>query len=55
MVISGEIPISCPCHSPSLELSYFEQGPGEALVLIHGLGANADSWHHQVDALSVNQ
>ena len=53
-MISGRIPINCVCHSPCLELSYFEQGAGEALVLIHGLGANADSWRHQVEALSVN-
>jgi 3-oxoadipate enol-lactonase len=51
---SGRIPISCVCHSPCLELSYIEQGAGEALVLIHGLGANADSWRYQVEALSVN-
>ncbi len=51
---SGRIPIDCACHSPCLELSYIEQGSGEALVLIHGLGANADSWRHQVEALSVN-
>ena len=51
---SGRIPIGCVCHSPCLELSYIEQGAGEALVLIHGLGATADSWRHQVDALSAN-
>ena len=53
-MISRRIPISCMCHAPCLELSYIEQGAGEALVLIHGLGAHADSWRHQVDALSVN-
>lgn len=53
-MISGRIPINCVCHSPCLELSYSEQGAGEALVLIHGLGAHADSWRHQVEALSVN-
>jgi 3-oxoadipate enol-lactonase len=53
-VISRRIPISCICHAPCLDLSYIEQGDGEALVLIHGLGAHADSWRHQVDALSVN-
>jgi 3-oxoadipate enol-lactonase len=51
---SGRISIGCTCHSPCLELSYIEQGAGEVLVLIHGLGANADSWRHQVEALSVN-
>jgi 3-oxoadipate enol-lactonase len=53
-VISRRIPIDCMCHAPCLELSYVEQGAGEAVVLIHGLGAHADSWRHQVDALSVN-
>jgi 3-oxoadipate enol-lactonase len=51
---SGRIPINCVCHSPCLELSYFEHGAGEALVLIHGLGGTADSWRSQVEALSGN-
>lgn len=51
---SGRIPINCACHSPCLELSYMEQGTGEALILIHGLGATADSWRLQVEALSAN-
>jgi len=51
---SGRIPINCACHSPCLELSYLEQGAGEALILIHGLGATADSWRLQVEALSAN-
>jgi 3-oxoadipate enol-lactonase len=51
---SGRISIGCVCHSPCIDLSYIEQGAGEVLVLIHGLGANADSWRHQVEALSVN-
>lgn len=54
MVTSGRIPISCLCHHPCIELSYLEQGAGEALILIHGLGANADSWRPQVDALAKN-
>ncbi|HZE21723.1 MAG TPA: alpha/beta fold hydrolase, partial [Desulfobaccales bacterium] len=29
-------------------------GSGEALILIHGLGANADSWRPQVEALARN-
>jgi 3-oxoadipate enol-lactonase len=51
---SGRIPINCACHFPCLELSYMEQGAGEALILIHGLGATADSWRLQVEALSAN-
>jgi pimeloyl-ACP methyl ester carboxylesterase len=54
MVTSGKISISCVCHSPCIDLSYIESGTGEPLVLIHGLGANADSWRLQVEALSVN-
>jgi 3-oxoadipate enol-lactonase len=54
MVTSGRISISCVCHTPCLELSYVEQGAGEALILIHGLGTNADSWRFQMEALSTN-
>jgi len=54
MVTSGRIPINCLCHHPCIELSYLEHGAGEALILIHGLGANADSWRPQVDALAKN-
>ena len=52
METSGRVPINCPCHSPCIELHYMEQGSGEALILIHGLGANADNWRPQMDALS---
>jgi 3-oxoadipate enol-lactonase len=54
MVTSGRIPINCLCHHPCIELSYLEHGAGEALILIHGLGTNADSWRLQVDALAKN-
>lgn len=54
MVTSGRMPINCLCHHPCIELSYLEQGAGDALILIHGLGANADSWRPQVDALAKN-
>jgi 3-oxoadipate enol-lactonase len=54
MVTSGRIPIDCLCHQPCIELGYLEHGTGEALVLIHGLGANADSWRLQVEALAKN-
>ena len=52
MVTSGRIPINCLCHFPCLDLGYMEIGARDALILIHGLGANADSWRPQVDALS---
>lgn len=54
MVTSGKIPINCVCHSPCIELSYVGNGAGEPLILIHGLGATADSWRPQIEALSVN-
>jgi 3-oxoadipate enol-lactonase len=54
MVISGRMPINCACHAPCLELSYLEHGSGEALVLIHGLGAHADSWRGQMEGVSGN-
>jgi 3-oxoadipate enol-lactonase len=54
MVTSGRIPINCLCHSPCIELGYLEQGSGEALILIHGLGANGDSWVLQIEALARN-
>jgi pimeloyl-ACP methyl ester carboxylesterase len=54
MVTSGRIPVNCVCHSPCINLGYMEQGSGEAVVLIHGLGANADSWRPQLEALAKN-
>lgn len=33
-------------------IAYVERGQGEALLLIHGVGLNADAWGPQVDALS---
>jgi 3-oxoadipate enol-lactonase len=51
---SGRMAIDCICHHPCIEMGYVEQGSGEALVLIHGLGANADSWRLQREALAKN-
>lgn len=45
--------ISCPRHSHCIDLAYYDQGQGEALVLIHGLGANATGWRDQVEELSA--
>jgi len=52
MTNSKKIPINCLFHSPCLELNYLEQGAGEPLVLIHGLGGNADNWRGQMEALA---
>lgn len=44
--------IDCPRHRPCIDMSYADSGAGEALVLIHGLGANAAGWMEQIEALS---
>lgn len=44
--------------SKTLQLSnnrtahYFEQGEGEPLVLIHGVGMQAEAWYPQIDYFS---
>lgn len=35
-----------------LQVSYLEAGHGAPLVLIHGVGMNADAWYPQIHALS---
>jgi 3-oxoadipate enol-lactonase len=50
--LTQKILIDCFQHSPCIDLAYTEVGTGEALVLIHGLGGNAWSWHRQLEALS---
>lgn len=52
MVNAKRVPINCPVHAPCLELSYLEQGSGEPLVLIHGLGGTAANWGGQMEALA---
>jgi 3-oxoadipate enol-lactonase len=52
VVNSRRIPINCPVHSPCLELNYLEQGSGEVLILVHGLGGTADNWRGQMEALA---
>jgi pimeloyl-ACP methyl ester carboxylesterase len=47
-------PIDCLRHRPCIEMSYYDGGAGETLVLIHGLGANAAGWVEQVDELSTS-
>lgn len=33
-------------------LKYIEKGQGETLILLHGLGSNAERWNKNIDALS---
>ena len=53
-MIAPKMPIDCPVHAPCIELNYYDQGSGEPLVLIHGLGGKAASWRFQLEALSNN-
>jgi 3-oxoadipate enol-lactonase len=52
MLTYRKMPINCVRHSPCLELGYIDQGAGEPLILIHGLGAHADSWRLQIEPLA---
>lgn len=36
----------------NLRVSYLEAGQGTPLVMIHGVGMNAETWYPQIDALS---
>lgn len=51
---SATMPINCPRHSPCIKMSYYDGGAGEALVLIHGLGASAAGWVEQIEELSAS-
>ena len=53
-MIAKKMDIDCPVHAPCIELNYYEQGSGEPLVFIHGLGGNADRWRLQLEAISNN-
>ena len=52
MVKAQRVPIDCLLHSPCIEMQYYDQGAGETLILIHGLGEVKESWHFQIEALS---
>ena len=41
------------CNSP-MRVSYLEAGEGAPLVLIHGVGMNAESWFPQIETLSAH-
>ena len=53
-MIAKKMPLDCLVHAPCLEFNYYDQGSGEPLVFIHGLGGKADSWRLQMEALSNN-
>ena len=36
----------------NIEMGYIDQGQGDVLLLIHGLGSNAKGWNRNIDALS---
>jgi pimeloyl-ACP methyl ester carboxylesterase len=40
------------CAAGARVFTYRERGQGPVLVLLHGIGANAGSWIHQLEALS---
>uniref|UniRef100_A0A7C3UYU5 Alpha/beta fold hydrolase n=1 Tax=Desulfobacca acetoxidans TaxID=60893 RepID=A0A7C3UYU5_9BACT len=44
--------IDCPRHRPCIDLSYYDHGGGETLVLVHGLGGDAAGWRQQIAVLS---
>jgi pimeloyl-ACP methyl ester carboxylesterase len=46
--------IDCPRHHPCIDMSYYDRGAGDTLVLIHGLGANAAGWIEQIEELSTS-
>ncbi len=37
--------------APEMGLHYLDEGAGEAVVLLHGLGSRASDWRAQIDAL----
>lgn len=47
-----KMPLDCPRHRPCIEMAYTDQGAGEALVLIHGLGGSSRSWRAQTSELA---
>ncbi|MDD3580687.1 MAG: alpha/beta hydrolase [Desulfobacca sp.] len=53
MLKPQKMAIDCSFHSPCIELNYFDQGAGQALIFIHGLGGNAASWRYQLEGLSA--
>jgi 3-oxoadipate enol-lactonase len=44
--------IPCLFHEPCIELNYYEEGVGETLILVHGLGGEGLSWRFQIQEFS---
>jgi hypothetical protein len=43
MLKACKIALSCAFHDPCLELNYYDEGAGEAIILAHGLGEEASA------------
>jgi 3-oxoadipate enol-lactonase len=52
MLEARKIALPCPFHDPCLKLNYYDQGAGEALILVHGLGEEGLSWRPQIQEFS---
>ena len=46
------ISTTLPLSNPDLQASYFEQGKGEPLLLVHGVGMQYAAWGPQIDAFA---
>ncbi|GAA4334782.1 hypothetical protein GCM10023144_27370 [Pigmentiphaga soli] len=45
--------IAYPCSAQGLSTRVLEAGAGPAVVFVHGLGARADRWRHNLDAVAA--
>src|SRR3546814_8631822 len=45
--------IQYPCASHGIQTRVLDAGKGPALVFIHGLGARADRWRHNLEPLAA--
>ncbi len=52
MLTPMRMAINCLFHSPCVDLNYYDQGSGDTVIFIHGLGADAASWRGQMVDLS---
>ena len=52
MLKARRIAIPCPFHDPCIELNYYDEGVGEAIILVHGLGEEGLSWRPQIQEFS---
>ncbi|MFP3866725.1 MAG: alpha/beta fold hydrolase [Desulfobacteraceae bacterium] len=54
MLTPQKLSIDCLFHSPCIEVNYYDQGTGEPLIFIHGLGGSATHWRFQMEEFSVH-